>query len=182
MLFRFIHLATLIVFFSSFLFNAWGAADSAQHGYKRTFSSVDDDRDEDSGQETMDPSPATKKTKIEKSQSDKPGSVCRLHRPKFSSTAVNILMEWLRNHYEYPYPTQEEKRLLAANTNLSEKQVNYWFINARVRKLGKIQSELKNQQDERNQDEQQDEPSIPPQKYGYEGDGIDTLLQAAAFI
>lgn len=40
-----------------------------------------------------------------------------------------------RVHVKHPYPTEEEKRAIAAQTNLTLLQVNNWFINARRRIL-----------------------------------------------
>ena len=40
-----------------------------------------------------------------------------------------------------PYPSEEEKRALAANTNLTFSQVSNWFINARRRILQSILAE-----------------------------------------
>ncbi|KAF9418323.1 hypothetical protein HW555_004856 [Spodoptera exigua] len=42
---------------------------------------------------------------------------------------------WLFQHLVHPYPTEEEKRTLAAQTRLTLLQVNNWFINARRRIL-----------------------------------------------
>lgn len=40
-----------------------------------------------------------------------------------------------RVHVKHPYPTEDEKRAIAAQTNLTLLQVNNWFINARRRIL-----------------------------------------------
>lgn len=38
-------------------------------------------------------------------------------------------------HSQHPYPTEDEKRQIASQTNLTLLQVNNWFINARRRIL-----------------------------------------------
>ncbi|XP_043937149.1 homeobox protein PKNOX2 isoform X2 [Protopterus annectens] len=52
--------------------------------------------------------------------------------PKY---ATNIMRSWLFQHLMHPYPTEDEKRHIAAQTNLTLLQVNNWFINARRRIL-----------------------------------------------
>lgn len=54
-------------------------------------------------------------------------------RAMLSKAAVEILTDWFNEHTDHPYPTDREKENLAAASNLTIKQVNYWFINARVR-------------------------------------------------
>lgn len=44
-----------------------------------------------------------------------------------------ILFQWLQNNLKHPYPTEETKRKLCKQTNLSLEQLNTWFINARQR-------------------------------------------------
>ncbi|KAE9585766.1 hypothetical protein Lal_00009883 [Lupinus albus] len=47
--------------------------------------------------------------------------------------AVAILKAWLFEHFLHPYPTDNDKHMLATQTGLSRNQVSNWFINARVR-------------------------------------------------
>ena len=58
-------------------------------------------------------------------------------RPKkrgiFSKAATNILRTWLFQHLQHPYPSEEQKKQLGAETGLTILQVNNWFINARRR-------------------------------------------------
>ncbi|KAK3577319.1 hypothetical protein CHS0354_008414 [Potamilus streckersoni] len=49
--------------------------------------------------------------------------------------ATQIMKSWLFQHIVHPYPTEDEKRQIAAQTNLTLLQVNNWFINARRRIL-----------------------------------------------
>ncbi|XP_059481803.1 homeobox protein PKNOX1-like isoform X2 [Neocloeon triangulifer] len=49
--------------------------------------------------------------------------------------ATSIMRSWLFQHLVHPYPTEDEKRQIAAQTNLTLLQVNNWFINARRRIL-----------------------------------------------
>ncbi|XP_052005010.1 homeobox protein PKNOX1.1 [Xyrauchen texanus] len=49
--------------------------------------------------------------------------------------ATNVMRSWLFQHIAHPYPTEEEKKQIATQTNLTLLQVNNWFINARRRIL-----------------------------------------------
>jgi len=49
--------------------------------------------------------------------------------------ATSIMRSWLFQHLVHPYPTEDEKRQIAAQTDLTLLQVNNWFINARRRIL-----------------------------------------------
>ena len=49
--------------------------------------------------------------------------------------ATSIMRSWLFQHIVHPYPTEDEKRTISAQTNLTLLQVNNWFINARRRIL-----------------------------------------------
>ena len=54
-------------------------------------------------------------------------------KEKLPEPAVDTLNEWLHEHFHNPYPTKKEKEDLVARTGLEMKQINQWFINARVR-------------------------------------------------
>lgn len=47
--------------------------------------------------------------------------------------ATSVMRAWLFQHLVHPYPSEDEKRAIAAQTNLTLLQVNNWFINARRR-------------------------------------------------
>lgn len=49
--------------------------------------------------------------------------------------ATQVMKSWLFQHIAHPYPTEDEKRQIAAQTNLTLLQVNNWFINGRRRIL-----------------------------------------------
>ncbi|KAK6173811.1 hypothetical protein SNE40_017205 [Patella caerulea] len=49
--------------------------------------------------------------------------------------ATQVMKSWLFQHIVHPYPTEDEKKQIAAQTNLTLLQVNNWFINARRRIL-----------------------------------------------
>jgi hypothetical protein len=42
--------------------------------------------------------------------------------------ATNLLRTWLFQHLVHPYPTEDEKRQLAVQTNLTILQVNNWLV------------------------------------------------------
>ncbi|KNZ53167.1 hypothetical protein VP01_331g2 [Puccinia sorghi] len=56
-------------------------------------------------------------------------------RGKLPSAVTSILKGWLMAHTTHPYPTEEEKKTLCQETNLTMNQVSNWFINARRRIL-----------------------------------------------
>ncbi|KAL3319699.1 hypothetical protein Ciccas_001628 [Cichlidogyrus casuarinus] len=49
--------------------------------------------------------------------------------------ATQIMKQWLFQNLVHPYPTEDQKRVIANQTNLTLLQVNNWFINARRRIL-----------------------------------------------
>nr|AAO47087.1 homeodomain-containing protein [Venturia canescens] len=59
----------------------------------------------------------------------------RQKRGVLPKQATSIMRAWLFHHLVHPYPTEDEKRQIASQTNLTLLQVNNWFINARRRIL-----------------------------------------------
>ncbi|XP_026477412.1 homeobox protein PKNOX2-like [Ctenocephalides felis] len=62
-------------------------------------------------------------------------SARRQKRGVLPKQATSVMRAWLFQHLVHPYPTEDEKRNIAAQTNLTLLQVNNWFINARRRIL-----------------------------------------------
>lgn len=54
---------------------------------------------------------------------------------KFSKWQTDVLTNWMIEHREYPFPTQDEIRELAKATNLTTTQVVNWTTNVRKRNL-----------------------------------------------
>lgn len=59
----------------------------------------------------------------------------KMKRGVLPKRATQIMKTWLFQHIAHPYPTEDEKRQIAAQTNLTLLQVNNWFINGRRRIL-----------------------------------------------
>lgn len=56
-------------------------------------------------------------------------------RSNLPKETVEILNNWLLNHLNNPYPTQDEKNDLLIKTGLTKVQLSNWFINVRRRKV-----------------------------------------------
>jgi hypothetical protein len=54
-------------------------------------------------------------------------------RSALPNTASKILNDWFVEHFAHPYPTDDEKAILAAQAGIEPKQVTNWFSNVRVR-------------------------------------------------
>ncbi|KAF1952463.1 hypothetical protein CC80DRAFT_495268 [Byssothecium circinans] len=52
---------------------------------------------------------------------------------RFPRAAVKILKDWLIEHIDRPYPTEEEKEMLKEQTGLSINQISTWMANTRRR-------------------------------------------------
>ncbi|EYC39626.1 hypothetical protein Y032_0648g1103, partial [Ancylostoma ceylanicum] len=65
-------------------------------------------------------------------------------RRNFSKEATAILQEYYENHLAHPYPTEEEKGVLAEKCHISVQQVSNWFGNRRIRtKKSQFSQDLK---------------------------------------
>ena len=53
---------------------------------------------------------------------------------------TGCMYKWILENFENPYPSQEEKEKLSADSKISISKVNYWFINMRERTLKKLMS------------------------------------------
>lgn len=81
-------------------------------------------------------------TSIVSSSSNHGKSESKKH-PSLPKEAVAIMLEWLRQHKDNPYPNDDEKAMLIKQTGLTINQINYWFTNARRRILPKWAQQCK---------------------------------------
>lgn len=78
-------------------------------------------------------------------------------RKNLSEEHYSILINWLKDNLEHPYPSYAEKEKLKQQTGLTSNQLSNFFINARRRKLPKLRRQakrLKAQQQKQNPDPQ----------------------------
>ncbi len=59
------------------------------------------------------------------------GPIHMKKRGKLPKDVTETLRGWLMAHKSHPYPSEEEKRLLCAKTQLNMSQVSNWMINVR---------------------------------------------------
>lgn len=52
---------------------------------------------------------------------------------RFPRAAVKVLKDWMVEHHDHPYPTEEEKDTLGQQTGLSPSQISNWMANTRRR-------------------------------------------------
>ena len=77
------------------------------------------------------------------------------HYPRhFTPRVTAILNSWFEKNRSSPYPSEEEKEQLARDTELTVKQIRYWFANKRTRTLKK-HNISKDSQDQRQEQWQQ---------------------------
>ena len=56
-------------------------------------------------------------------------------RNRLPNSALTVLWEFVRTHKNNPYPTVQQKEMLARQTRLTTTQIRNWFTNTRKRKL-----------------------------------------------
>ncbi|KAF2798084.1 hypothetical protein K505DRAFT_322107 [Melanomma pulvis-pyrius CBS 109.77] len=79
-------------------------------------------------------SPASSEYKVRRSRAGR--------NSKLPLRALNQLQAWLDANQDNPYPSAEEKRQLAQECGITEKQVTCWFTNARARQLNPLDTWL----------------------------------------
>ncbi|EGG23630.1 hypothetical protein DFA_05764 [Cavenderia fasciculata] len=63
-----------------------------------------------------------------------------------SKSSKSVLLQWVINHLDDPYPPMDVKRQLAAESGQSIAQVSNWFINFRRRSLEKLKEQVASHQ------------------------------------
>ncbi|KAF2014495.1 hypothetical protein BU24DRAFT_215756 [Aaosphaeria arxii CBS 175.79] len=79
------------------------------------------------------PPPASYSYQFHNQQGMDQGTFNRKRRGNLPKEATGILKAWFQAHRDSPYPGEEEKLQLCAQTQLTLNQVSNWFINARRR-------------------------------------------------
>ncbi|XP_018016721.1 homeobox protein AKR-like [Hyalella azteca] len=87
------------------------------------------------------PQTAATRNIVQPTQAPEGTSVARKRRPNLRPEAKAVLTAWLTEHRHHPYPTEEEKDALVCEAGVTLAQLNQWSVNARRRKLPKLQLE-----------------------------------------
>lgn len=56
-------------------------------------------------------------------------------RPNFLKNTTEVLMKWLIDHKDHPWPNKQEKKRLCSESGLDYKQLRVWFTNNRKVRL-----------------------------------------------
>ncbi|CUM65688.1 uncharacterized protein PRCAT00003336001 [Priceomyces carsonii] len=70
-------------------------------------------------------------------------SLRRKTRNNLPRETTYILLKWLNEHLNHPYPNSFEKNQLMVSTGLNQQQLSNWFINARRRKVKVLKEQKK---------------------------------------
>lgn len=79
---------------------------------------------------------------------DSASSKHRKTRNNLPKETTYILLKWLNDHLNHPYPNSFEKNELMMSTGLNQQQLSNWFINARRRKIKGLKQQQKLLSDE----------------------------------
>ena len=80
-------------------------------------------------------------TKIEDEDDSSDDSHKRKTRNNLPKETTYILLRWLNDHLNHPYPNSFEKNQLMMSTGLNQQQLSNWFINARRRKIKSLKEQ-----------------------------------------
>ncbi|RLV92775.1 Homeobox protein TOS8 [Spathaspora sp. JA1] len=70
-----------------------------------------------------------------------PPAMKRKTRNNLPKEITFILLKWLNDHLNHPYPNSFEKNQLMMATGLNQQQLSNWFINARRRKIKSLKEQ-----------------------------------------
>ena len=56
-----------------------------------------------------------------------------VYHPTCAERSIDVMTSWMAENFAAPYPSLEQRRELAEAGGITEKQVVYWFSNARKR-------------------------------------------------
>ncbi|KAL9647673.1 hypothetical protein ABK040_015162 [Willaertia magna] len=67
--------------------------------------------------------------------SSSPTCLKKRKRSKFTKEDKEVLINWLKEHEDYPYPNENEKQMLLERVGMTKEQLETWFVNNRKRLL-----------------------------------------------
>eukprot|EP00475_Leptophrys_vorax_P020785 TRINITY_DN2853_c0_g1_i2.p1 TRINITY_DN2853_c0_g1~~TRINITY_DN2853_c0_g1_i2.p1 ORF type:complete len:509 (-),score=110.87 TRINITY_DN2853_c0_g1_i2:152-1678(-) len=79
------------------------------------------------------PPPANSALLSDHMQAAAVGNAAGSSQKRYPKQVQKILYDWLRTHFDHPYPTKAEKEQIAAAAGITPDQVGQWFTNARRR-------------------------------------------------
>ncbi|VEU22561.1 DEKNAAC103523 [Brettanomyces naardenensis] len=81
------------------------------------------------------PSPSSSRSSSPNLSRRRSNSVPRKRRASLPKRTTAILLNWLNDNLDHPYPNSSEKADMLRMTGLTNQQLSNWFINARRRKI-----------------------------------------------